>query len=61
VAFYEHNPGESATPSEVHVCRKVINGGELSDEHTFDVLLGMDILTTGELHIGKSGTFGFTF
>ena len=61
VAFYEHDPGDSSTPTTVHVCRKVINGGELTDEHTFDVLLGMDILTTGRLQIDKDGSFGFTF
>jgi hypothetical protein len=39
----------------------VINGGELSDAHTFDVLLGMDVITTGNLQIDKAGTFRFTF
>ena len=33
--------------SKIHVCKRVINGGELSDEQTFDVLLGMDVLTIG--------------
>ena len=61
VAFYESPPGESSAPSKIHVCRNVINGGELSDEHTFDVLLGMDILTTGNLQIDKGGTFAFSF
>jgi gag-polyprotein putative aspartyl protease len=53
-----------ATPSEIsklQVMTKVINGGELLDEHTFDVLLGMDVLTTGDLYIGKAGTFRFSF
>lgn len=61
VAFYESPP--SVVPSAVsriHVCKRVINGGELSDEHTFDVLLGMDVLTTGSLRIDKDG-FEFSF
>jgi Aspartyl protease len=29
---------------KLQVYAKAINGGELSDEHTFDVLLGMDVL-----------------
>ena len=30
-------------------------------EHTFDVLLGMDVLTTGDLNINKDGSFRFLF
>jgi len=41
--------------------KKAINGGALLDEHTIDVLLGMDVLTTGSLHIDKAGTFRFAF
>ena len=40
---------------------KEINGGELSDGNTFDVLLGMDVLTTGNLRVDKDGTFSFSF
>jgi hypothetical protein len=62
VAFYESPPPTDSNPvSRIHICRKEINGGELSDEHTFDVLLGMDILTTGNLQIHKTGTFSFEF
>src|SRR6185312_8448290 len=50
VAFYERPPANDDTrPSKIHVLRKVINGAELLDEHTFDVLLGMDMITTGAL------------
>jgi len=62
VAFYDTPPldgGERV--SKIHICRKVVNGGELSDEHTFDVLLGMDILTTGRLVVDRDGTFSFSF
>jgi hypothetical protein len=62
VAFYDVPPldgGEQV--SKIHICRKVINGGELTHEHTFDVLLGMDILTTGEFRLSRDGTFRFTF
>lgn len=34
--------------------------GPLTDERTFDILLGMDVLTTGNLHIDKS-EFKFRF
>jgi predicted aspartyl protease len=62
VAFYEAPPSEdSALVSKIHICRKTINGGELSDEHTFDVLLGMDILTTGHFRVDRDGTFSFSF
>ena len=61
VAFYEETPGQIETPSKIHTYRKAIIGGELSDEPSFDVLLGMDILATGDLHVGKDGTFSFSF
>jgi hypothetical protein len=62
VGFYD---GE-ATPvgegiARVHVCKRVVNGGELTHEPHFDVLLGMDILTTGTLRIDRDGTFSFGF
>lgn len=61
VAFYETPPVDESDISKIRICLKEINGGELSDEHTFDVLLGMDILTTGALRIDKDGTFSFSF
>jgi len=61
VAFYESSPtGVPQEVSRIRLCRKVINGGELSDEPTFDVLLGMDIITTGTLTIDRDG-FRFAF
>jgi hypothetical protein len=59
VAFFP--PATTTEISKLQVLKKVINGGELLDEHTFDVLLGMDVITTGNLHIEKAGTFRFTF
>jgi hypothetical protein len=61
VGFYTSPPANSAEISRIRVLKREINGGELLDEHTFDVLLGMDVLTTGNLHIGKDGTFRFLF
>lgn len=61
VAFYAETPDASNAPSKIHIYRRIINGGELSDEHTFDVLLGMDLLTTGKLIIDRNGTFSFSF
>jgi predicted aspartyl protease len=61
VAFYATPPVDANDISTIHICPKEINGGELSDEHTFDVLLGMDVLTTGNLRVDKDGTFIFSF
>ncbi len=59
VAFFP--PTTSTEISKLQVLRKVINGGGLLDEHTFDVLLGMDVITTGSLQIDKAGTFRLSF
>ncbi len=61
VAFYALPPSSASEVSNIHIFTKVINGGELSDEYTFDVLLGMDVLTSGNLRIDKVGTFEFSF
>lgn len=61
VAFYEKPPVDVSEHSVIRVLMKDITGGELTDEHTFDVLLGMDVLATGDLNINKDGTFRFLF
>jgi hypothetical protein len=61
VAFYERPPVGPDDISRIHICTKEINGGELTDEHTFDVLLGMDVLGTGDLHFRKDGSWTFSF
>ena len=45
--------------SKYHIYGTPIIGGELKDETSFDVLLGMDIISTGELIFRKNGTFTF--
>jgi hypothetical protein len=61
VAFYDGAPPTDVLEqSRIRVLRRDIIGGELTDEHTFDVLLGMDVLTTGSLTIDKDG-FRFRF
>ncbi len=45
----------------IFVQAQVIHGGELTSAAGFDVLLGMDILSTGALHIEGNGTFSFSF
>ena len=61
VAFYVSPPSEDASAiNKIYVCKRVINGGELSDDTTFDVLLGMDVLTTGTLVLDKE-KFKFSF
>ena len=52
--------GESRV-SNTHVLKKIITGGEIDDQDSFDVLLGMDVITTGNLTISMDGTFGFAF
>src|SRR5580658_318534 len=61
VAFYKSPPANASEVSNIQVFKKAINGGELSGENTLDVLLGMDVLTSGNLHINKVGTFRFLF
>ena len=61
IAFYISPPSRNTETSKIQILKNVINGGELTDEYTFDVLLGMDVLTTGDLHIAKDGTFRFKF
>lgn len=61
VAFHGTPPASASEVSKIHIFKSAINGGELSDENTFDVLLGMDVLTSGNLHIDKNGTFRFSF
>jgi hypothetical protein len=60
VAFYERPPIDALEQSKIQVLKREILGGELTDEHTFDVLLGMDVLTTGSLFLDKDG-FRFRF
>lgn len=49
----------------VHINSNVIYGAELTvppgAQATFDVLLGMDILSSGLLHIGGNGHYSFSF
>jgi hypothetical protein len=53
---------EAATPvNRIHVCTHVITGGELDTLPSFDVLLGMDIITTGQLVVRSDGSFIFSF
>ena len=55
VAFYM----TTGAVSRIQICTKVINGGEILDNPSFDVLLGMDVITTGDLSINKDGSFRF--
>jgi hypothetical protein len=68
VAFYGPVVPLSADPEEseslvnsMRVCTKVITGGEIENQDSFDVLLGMDVITTGNLTVNVDGTFGFAF
>jgi hypothetical protein len=68
VAFYGPVVPLSADPEEseslvnsMRVFKRVITGGEIENQDSFDVLLGMDVITTGNLTINVDGTFGFAF
>jgi hypothetical protein len=68
VAFYGElvsvGDSEEDGTSQVHkilICKTVINGGEIKDESSFDVLLGMDILSTGILTVKNDGSYSFEF
>jgi gag-polyprotein putative aspartyl protease len=61
VGFYQSPAVTDTEISNVQVFKRVINGGELPDGNTFDVLLGMDVITSGNLSIDKDGTFRFLF
>ncbi|MSP03157.1 MAG: hypothetical protein EXR07_19235 [Acetobacteraceae bacterium] len=60
VGFYQSPPVSETETSNMRVFTRAINGGELSDENTFDVVPGMDVITSGRLSIDKD-TFRFTF
>jgi hypothetical protein len=44
-----------------HIFSQPLTGGEMLGGTSFDVLLGMDIISTGELHFSKYGTYSFHF
>jgi aspartyl protease len=55
-------PGQPvALTIAAHVNPNVIAGGELPLSHGFDVLLGMDILSSGSLKIEGNGQASFSF
>ncbi len=62
VAFYgDDAAGSAAGVERIHVCSQVIHGGEVDDGLSFDVLLGMDVITTGTLVIDRDGRFSFSY
>lgn len=54
-------PGQMAT--QIHLLQKVLQGFEFEGGATpaFDVLLGMDVISTGSLVVQGNGTFSFSF
>ncbi len=55
------DPDPAARWAKVHVYKPIIKGGELPHGTGFDVLLGMDVISTGKLEIDQNGHFSFTF
>ena len=52
-------PGE--VQFQVHILAKVIHGAEFQAPPAFEVLLGMDVLSTGTLVVQGDGSFSFSF
>lgn len=61
VQWHDPTSDQSAPLNRLHVYKRTIQGGELTEEVGFDVLIGMDIITTGDLHVSRDGTFSFAF
>ena len=56
-------PGPGETTTQTHILDKIIEGCEFNggDNPAFDVLLGMDVISTGSLVVQANGTFSFSF
>lgn len=63
VVFHPPVPSANNTQpiSRTRVFKRVIVGGEIEDQPSFDVLLGMDVITSGKLTVSSDGTFKFEF
>jgi hypothetical protein len=63
VVFYPPVPSAHnvRAVSRTFVFKRVITGGEIEDQPSFGVLLGMDVITSGELTISSDGSFMFKF
>ncbi len=64
--LFEIDSPETKNPpqdfADTHINNRIIEGAELiMPDSGFDVLLGMDILSTGSLAIEGNGTFSFSF
>jgi len=63
IGFIKHDQSDrTPTPNTMFVLEKPIKGTELQIEDAgFEVLLGMDALSCGNLHIWANGQFKFEF
>jgi hypothetical protein len=61
VGFYEQGLPPEGRSAPIRIFRDVINGGKFGSHATFDVLLGMDILSKGDLCMKRDGQFSFSF
>jgi len=62
IGFLNHTPnGNSVSLGEMAVLNTPIEGTELSANAGFDVLLGMDALSCGNLYVGSNGSYKFEF
>ena len=64
IGFFQYESGELGSSSDfkVSILKEPIKGTELGfDTAPFDVLLGMDVISHGDLHIGQNGRVEFIF
>lgn len=57
-----HSPAVGASPAFFHIMEAPISGVAMnSDNLAFDILLGMDVISQGDLLIRRDGSFTFEF
>lgn len=59
--WYEINGGETMNTSPAYYGFSPIMGVDFKDNGDFDVLIGMDIISQGDLFIWRNGKFEFVF
>ena len=63
LGFSTQNPAITSahTVDVLHLLTERILGAQIETNDHYDVLLGMDVISTGQLIVCKTGTFSFAF
>ncbi|MEK7265977.1 MAG: retropepsin-like aspartic protease [Pseudomonadota bacterium] len=62
IAILSAEDASGSEPAPFYVLPQGVHGNELmADAFTFDILLGMDVISQGDLTIRRDGTFSFEF